>query len=113
MIKPTFSTRRSFLRNTAATASTLLVPNLLRAQDGGIKKINVAGIGAGGKGGSDIAISAEGANIVAFCAGDRNTLETTKHKYPLVLNTLCSRRPIENAPRSQLPVYLDKHTTQT
>jgi hypothetical protein len=82
MIKPTFSTRRSFLRNTAATASTLLVPNLLRAQDGGIKKINVAGIGAGGKGGSDIAISAEGANIVALCDVDRKTLEAAKLKYP-------------------------------
>jgi len=76
------TSRRQFLQRSAVTAGSLFVPNLLLGQDGGTKKINVAGIGVGGKGGSDIGISAEGANIVALCDVDRKTLEAAKAKYP-------------------------------
>jgi predicted dehydrogenase len=76
------TSRRQFLQRSAATAGSIFVPNLLLGQQGGSKKINVAGIGVGGKGASDIGISAEGANIVALCDVDRKTLEAAKAKYP-------------------------------
>ena len=76
------TSRRQFLQRSAVAAGSIFAPNILIGQEGGAKKINVAGIGAGGKGGSDIAIAAEGANIVAFCDVDRKTLEAAKAKYP-------------------------------
>ncbi len=83
-MKPSlFPNRRTFLRNTAATAGSIFLPNLLIGQEGGVKKINVAGIGgAGGKGGSDVGISAKGANIVAICDVDRDRLKQAQQKYP-------------------------------
>ena len=73
--------RRSFLRTTAAAASSVFAaPHLLLGQES--KKLNFAGIGAGGKGASDIGITAEGANIVALCDVDRNTLKQAQAKYP-------------------------------
>ncbi len=83
-MKPSlFPNRRAFLRNTALTAGGIFVPNLLLGQEGGVKKLNVAGIGgAGGKGASDIAIAGEGANIVAICDIDRNRLADAAKKYP-------------------------------
>ncbi|HRH95087.1 MAG TPA: Gfo/Idh/MocA family oxidoreductase [Prosthecobacter sp.] len=83
-MKPSlFPNRRTFLRNTAATAGGIFLPNLLIGQEGGVKKINVAGIGgAGGKGASDVGISAKGANIVAICDIDRERLKQAQQKYP-------------------------------
>lgn len=80
-IKP--NTRRDFLRQTAAVTGGVFMPNILIAQEGGGKKVNVAGIGgAGGKGESDVGISAEGANIVAICDVDRDRLAKAQAKYP-------------------------------
>jgi hypothetical protein len=77
------ATRRSFLRKTAAAATgSIFVPNILISQEGGGKKVNVAGIGAMGKGESDIGISAKGANIVAICDVDRDRLKLQAAKYP-------------------------------
>lgn len=76
------TSRRQFLQRSALSAGSLFVPNLLIGQESAAKKINVAGIGVGGKGASDIGISAEGANIVALCDVDRKTLEGAKAKYP-------------------------------
>ena len=76
------STRRSFLRNTALGTGSIFMPNLLLGQDAAPKKLNFAGIGCAGKGGSDIAIAAEGANIVAFCDVDSKNLDAAKAKYP-------------------------------
>lgn len=83
-MKPTlFPNRRAFLRGTAATAGGIFFPNLLLGQEGGVKKLNVAGIGgAGGKGASDVGIAAEGANIVAICDIDSNRLKDAQKKYP-------------------------------
>jgi len=83
-MKPTlFPNRRAFLRGTAATAGGIFFPNLLLGQEGGVKKLNVAGIGgAGGKGASDVGIAAEGANIVAICDIDSNRLADAQKKYP-------------------------------
>jgi predicted dehydrogenase len=73
--------RRSFLRSTAATAGGLFTaPNLLLGQES--KKLNFAGIGVGGKGGSDVGNTSKVANIVALCDVDRNTLKDSQAKYP-------------------------------
>ncbi len=83
-MKPTlFPNRRAFLRGTAATAGGIFFPHLLIGQEGGVKKLNVAGIGgAGGKGASDIGIAAEGANVVAICDIDRKRLDDAKKRHP-------------------------------
>ncbi|MBK8092989.1 MAG: Gfo/Idh/MocA family oxidoreductase [Verrucomicrobiaceae bacterium] len=83
-MKPTlFPNRRAFLRGTAAATGGIFFPHLLLGQEGGVKKLNVAGIGgAGGKGASDIAIAAEGANVVAICDIDSNRLADAQKKYP-------------------------------
>ncbi len=83
MIRPNPHTRRDFLRQTAAVTGGVFMPNLLFSQQGGGKKVNVAGIGgAGGKGESDVGISAEGGNIVAICDVDRDRLAKAQTKYP-------------------------------
>jgi predicted dehydrogenase len=77
------ASRRSFLRKTAAaTAGSIFVPNILKSQEGGGKKVNSASIGAMGKAESDIGTAAEGANIVAFCDVDRDRLKQMAAKYP-------------------------------
>jgi predicted dehydrogenase len=76
-------TRRSFLRKTAAAATgSIFVPNILISQEGGGKKVNVAGIGAGGKGEVDLAYSAMGANIVAITEVDHDRMKAAAAKYP-------------------------------
>lgn len=83
-MKPSlFPNRRTFLRNTAATAGGIFFPNLILGQEGGGKKLNVAGIGgAGGKGASDIGIAGKGANVVAICDVDRDRLKKAQTLYP-------------------------------
>lgn len=82
MIRQT-TNRRQFLRGSALAAGSVAFPNLLIGQEGGGKKLNVAGIGgAGGKGESDIAIAGEGANVVAICDVDRERLKKAQAKYP-------------------------------
>src|SRR5919206_2201178 len=70
-------TRRQFLRRTglAAGAATLAFPYVGRVL-GANDRINVACIGVGGKGDSDSSDAANcGANIVAICDVDQNTLD--------------------------------------
>lgn len=82
MIPNLQDTRRGFIRKAAAATGGIFAPNLLMSAEGGKKTINVAGIGCGGKGDSDIGTAAEGANIVAFCDVDSNTLAKALAKYP-------------------------------
>jgi predicted dehydrogenase len=73
--------RRSFLQKSSlATAMLAGAPYFLRAQ-GSNNKLNIAVIGAGGKGASDTdACSKE--NIVALCDVDQATLDQRLEKYP-------------------------------
>ena len=82
MIQTSSDTRRGFIRKTAAVTGGIFMPNLLIGQESSGKKINVAGIGCGGKGESDLGGAAQGANIVAFCDVDSNTLNKALLKYP-------------------------------
>ena len=74
--------RRSFLKTSAAAAGIAGFPTILLAQNGETspnKRLNVACIGCGGKGGGDMAEAAEGNNIVAVCdVDDRSTARAVK-----------------------------------
>jgi predicted dehydrogenase len=74
--------RRQFLRYSALGigAATLAGPAILRAQSPN-SKLNIAVIGAGGKGASDTD-HCSGENIYALCDVDENTLNGRKKKYP-------------------------------
>src|SRR6478609_8432266 len=73
--------RRQFLRYSALGAgAALAAPALLRAQSPN-SKLNIAVIGAGGKGSSDTD-HCSGENIYALCDVDDNTLRSRKEKYP-------------------------------
>lgn len=73
--------RRQFLRYSAAGLGTALAaPAFLRAQSPN-SKLNIAVIGAGGKGASDTDHCAS-ENIYALCDVDGNTLKSRKEKYP-------------------------------
>jgi len=75
--------RRQFIKRTSlAAAAGLVAPYMLRAQ-GANDRINIAVIGAGGKGSSDTDSAAHaGGNIFALCDVDENTLNSRKQKYP-------------------------------
>lgn len=74
--------RRRFLRYSAVGlgAAAVAAPAILRAQSPN-SKLNIAVIGAGGKGESDTDHCA-GENIYALCDVDENTLNARKKKYP-------------------------------
>lgn len=77
-------TRREFLRTASLTAfgGALAVPYLGRAQ-ANAHKLNIAVIGAGGKGESDTdETAAVGGNIVALCDVDQRVLDKRGAKYP-------------------------------
>ena len=74
--------RRDFLKSTAAAAAvaTFGVPTLLRGQNLN-SKLNIAAIGAGGKGSSDInCVDSE--NIYALCDADLDNSAEQRKKHP-------------------------------
>lgn len=71
--------RRSFLKSITVSSGALFFP-YVRSQ--AAKKLQFGGIGVGGKGASDIANTAAGAEIVALCDVDRQRLEKSKTLYP-------------------------------
>lgn len=76
--------RRKFIKtySTAAAAAVMSGPYLVRGQNLN-SKINIAVIGAGGKGSSDTDQCAQiGGNIVGLCDVDANTLTKRSAKYP-------------------------------
>ncbi len=72
-------TRRQFLR-TAAAASALGFPAILRGQNTG-QKLNVAIIGCGGRGAADMA-EVMGENIVALCDVNERNLRAAAQRAP-------------------------------
>src|SRR5881392_3753015 len=73
--------RRHFIRySSLAIGATLTGPYLLRARNLN-GKVNIAQIGAGGKGSSDTDCCSE-ENILALCDVDQNTLNKRHEKYP-------------------------------
>jgi predicted dehydrogenase len=80
------SSRRAFLAATAGTALTTIVPRYVLGGAGFIppsERINLAGIGAGGMGGGDIATLAKlGVNIVALCDVDEERAAGSFKAFP-------------------------------
>jgi len=78
----TAQSRRQFLQTTALAAGALTIgfPALVRGQNLN-SKLNIAVIGAGGKGASDTDCLAT-ENIVALCDADRNNCGKQLEKYP-------------------------------
>ncbi|MCC6761335.1 MAG: Gfo/Idh/MocA family oxidoreductase, partial [Chitinophagaceae bacterium] len=81
------SSRRNFIRNTAvAGAGFMIVPRhvLGRGYVAPSDKLNIAGIGAGGKGASDLSEFAKGgrANIVAFADVDVKQAAGSVKRFP-------------------------------
>jgi predicted dehydrogenase len=78
-------TRRQFLRGTSlSTATFMILPGSvlgLRGATSPNEKLNIAGIGIGGQGGSDLA-QMESENIVALCDVDKNHAAHTFKRYP-------------------------------
>lgn len=84
-MKATFErglSRRKFLKQSAVAASTVafVAPNILLAQ-GALNKVNIAAIGCGGKGDSDIDLCSS-ENIVALCDVDENMAARKLKQYP-------------------------------
>lgn len=82
------NSRRKFIRNTAlATGGFFIVPRHVLGGKGYIApsdKLNIAGIGVGGKGASDLAEFAKSpkVNIVALCDVDDRSAADTRKKFP-------------------------------
>ena len=78
------SRRKFFFQISTATAGAALMPRIARGQNSSANgKMNVAVIGAGGKGSSDTDdVARLGENIVALCDVDKNTLAKRGQVYP-------------------------------
>lgn len=82
------TSRRSFVKKTtAAAAGFMIVPRHVLGGQGYVApsdKLNIAGIGAGGKGHSDIASFAESpnVNIVALCDVDDRQAVKSREAFP-------------------------------
>jgi predicted dehydrogenase len=80
------TTRRSFLRTTAATIATVqIVPSYvlgLRGETPPSDRLNIAGVGVGGMGNSNLKKCAKDSNIVALCDVDPGYAARTFKEYP-------------------------------
>jgi predicted dehydrogenase len=65
-------TRRTFIKSAAALAGASFAPNILLGQDKAAKPLNVAAVGCGGKGWSDISEISKGNRIAFLCDVDKN-----------------------------------------
>ena len=77
------ASRREFMAGAAAVAAagTLSFPHILRAQ-GANERVRIAGIGVGGKGGSDVDHAAQHGDIVALCDVDDKSLAQKQKQFP-------------------------------
>ena len=76
------SSRRSFIKSATALAGTALAPNLLFGQQDALKQLNVAAVGCGGKGASDISEISNGNRIAFLCDIDEDKAKGMREKYP-------------------------------
>ncbi len=76
--------RRQFVRNSGVAASAIAFPNILISQDGVSpnNRLNVAAVGCGGKGASDLIAASEGNNVVALCDVDERRAAGSFKKFP-------------------------------
>jgi len=77
--------RRRFMSSAAGVAAFTIVPRHVLGGPGQTppsEKLNIAGIGVGGRGGSDIGAVSNGNNIVALCDVDEKQASGTFKKFP-------------------------------
>ncbi|MDF1755218.1 MAG: Gfo/Idh/MocA family oxidoreductase [Verrucomicrobiales bacterium] len=75
--------RRRFLGGTAAAASLNIIPSRLLGQDAPSNKLNIAFIGAGGRGAANVNGCASAGQIVhALADVDENRVSSTRQKFP-------------------------------
>ncbi|MFC7335968.1 Gfo/Idh/MocA family protein [Haloferula chungangensis] len=76
------SSRRTFIKSATALAGTALAPNLLLGQENSVAMLNVAAVGCGGKGLSDISEIAPGNRIAFLCDIDANRIKEASARFP-------------------------------
>ncbi len=76
------TTRRHFLKSATALAGAAFAPNMLFGQDKALKQLNIAAVGCGGKGMSDILEIAGGNRIAALCDIDQESAKGAFAKFP-------------------------------
>jgi predicted dehydrogenase len=76
------TSRRHFIKSTAALAGAAFAPNLLFGQDKALNQLNVAAVGCGGKGLSDISEIAGGNRIAFLCDIDKNMAKGALERFP-------------------------------
>jgi len=75
------TSRRTFLQQSAA--ASVAAPLVISSSAWGANdRLNIAGVGVGGKGRGDIANTSQGQNVVAICDVDDRTLSEAAKKYP-------------------------------
>jgi predicted dehydrogenase len=92
--------RRLFLGGSAATLGYFFTADAwsaVRAADGPMGKLRVAGIGIGGKGGSDISGASKVMDVTALCDCDRNTLGKQAQNYKGAFTTTDMRKLFDDA----------------
>ncbi|MFT5528030.1 MAG: putative dehydrogenase [Pirellulaceae bacterium] len=73
--------RRQFLGQTAVGGVALPLLMTSRSIAGAAERLNIAAVGVGGKGRSDIASTSKGHNVVAICDVDKQTLTQSAKEY--------------------------------
>jgi predicted dehydrogenase len=74
--------RRHFIKSASALTGALFAPNLLLGRNKASATLNVAAIGCGGKGRSDISEIAPGNRIAFLCDVDRTRAKEAMEKFP-------------------------------
>ncbi len=75
-------TRRSFIKSTAALVGAAFAPNLLLGQESALKQLNIAAVGCGGKGLSDITEISKGNRVAFLCDVDKNMAKGAMERFP-------------------------------
>lgn len=76
------ASRRHFIKSATAFSGVALAPNLIFGQGKNSKQLNVAAVGCGGKGGSDISEIANGNRIAFLCDIDKGRAKGAMEKFP-------------------------------
>lgn len=76
------TSRRHFLKSATALAGAAFAPNILLGQEPVLKQLNIAAVGCGGKGMSDISEIAKGNRIAALCDIDQESAKGAFNKFP-------------------------------
>src|SRR3954453_7548159 len=109
--KLTLINRRLFLRRTAAAATVLGFPSIVRSQGGG-GKLRLAIIGCGGRGGANMSEMLK-EEIVALCDVNEKNLASAQNKAPLARTFRDFRKMYEELKDSEFDAVVVSTTEHT